>query len=119
MIDLPEEIWGAFKVTCAIKGIKLKEGIRDAVISFIEQNSIANTEFKAEIIKDSSKNLMNFVVESQVKDLLAKIMEGRQRKAPIGWDLKLKQQLFEIVKKYPYLSEETSREIKTVLQNLG
>ena len=117
--EIENEIWQTFKTICTIKGLKVKEAIKEAIINWIEQNKTENINLKVEIIQNNQKNILNFVIEEQVREYLKAIIEAKKRNASPHHITELKFKIIDILRRNPTVSEQLANEIKTVFENIA
>ncbi|MDH5481583.1 MAG: hypothetical protein OEY22_01695 [Candidatus Bathyarchaeota archaeon] len=110
-VDIDNDVHKAFKIVSAMKGLKVKDALKQAMIEFIETHHSTDVQLDIKVIKNNKKNLLTFVFEEQIKGLVTSLIEAKKRNAPRDYIQKLKNQALDLIKKHPEISEDLATEI--------
>lgn len=114
--EIDKEIWDAFKLVAYFNSLKMKDAIQIAILDYIQTYQKKEQNISIQVIKKTERNLISFVYEEEIKNLCSAILEAKQRKASQPYLNGLKAQLMKTIKKHPYLNEELSQEIVSILK---
>jgi hypothetical protein len=117
-IEVPDDLHKAFKTISAINGLKIKEALEKAMLEFIENHNSSEVHFDIKVIQNNKKDLITFVIEEQLKDLVQNMLEAKKRNAPRQYINELKKQALDLVKKHPAISKDLAEEIVQTFQIL-
>lgn len=114
LCDVEGEVWKAFKLVATSKNKKLKEAVIEAIENYIRQNPIEHLNVDFKIVENNKKNLLTFVYEEELKDLLEACKKAKEKNTPYVNDLRKK--ILDLVKKNPEISKELAQEIVCTLK---
>jgi len=118
--EVETPLWFTFKAIANMRGLKVKEAIKEALIEYIQNHKLTHQNIEVKIIRnhEAKTNLLQFIREHEIKTLLEAIIEAQKRDAPKTYIDGLKLKIIDNVKKTPQISEELANQIKIVFQNL-
>jgi len=120
LLEIETDIWLAFKTIAIANNLKVKDAIRQAILEYIQNHQLPNQKVEVKIIenKEAKENILQIVIEEDIRTTLKELLDAKARKANISYINELKKYLIEQVKKAPLVSKDLANEIKFVLQNL-
>jgi len=118
--EIETEIWEAFKLVSLSQGLKIKDAIRLAITDFIQNYKPSQVNLEVKIIenKEAKENIMQIILEEEIRDLLKELLNAKRRNANITYVNDLKVRLFDLLKKNPVISKDLAEEVKITLKNL-
>jgi len=118
--EIETEIWEAFKLVSLSQGLKIKDAIRLAITDFIQNYKPSQVNLEVKIIenKEAKENIMQIILEEEIRDLLKELLNAKRRNANITYVNDLKARLFDLLKKNPVISKDLAEEVKITLKNL-
>lgn len=108
---VPDELWKAFKVCSALQGIKLKDALNQAIQEYIDSHKTSQIHIDFKVVQNQKKNLLTFVYEEELKNLLEEIVAAKKRNAPKQYMEELKDRMLKIVKKHPTIPKDLAEEV--------
>jgi hypothetical protein len=118
LADVPEDVWKAFKICCTLQGLKVKDGVLEALAEYIKAHQTEQVKVQFKVIQDKKKNLLTFVYETELRTLLTEIVKAQKREAPRKYMDGLKDRLQDVVKKHPTLPPELADEVLAVFKTI-
>lgn len=117
-LDVSDDLWKAFKVVIASQGLKVKDAMPLAIQEYVNAHKVSQVKIDFKVIQNTKKNLLTFVYEEELKNLLGAMIDAKKRKAPAHFMEELKRKTLDIVKRHPTISKELADEIVTVFKTL-
>lgn len=117
-LDVDDDLWKAFKVVIASQGLKVKDAVPMAIQEFVKNHRVSQVKFNFKVIQDTKKNLLTFVYEEELKNLLGEMVKAKRRDAPAHFMEDLRKKTLDIVKRHPTITKELADEIVTVFKTL-
>ena len=120
LLEIESDVWQSFRLIAYAQNMTIKEAIRQAIIEYIQNHQLPNQKIEIKIIenKKAKENILQVVIEEEIRTILKELINAKMRKAPYHYINQQKQHLIDLIKKQPYISKELAEEIKIVLQNL-
>jgi len=118
-VEVDEDLWKAFKIVVATQGLKVKEAIPQALIEYIQNHSASQVKIDFKVIQDSKKNLLTFVYEEELQNLLSALIDAKKRNAPRHFMEQKKKEILDLVKKHPAITKELADEIVQTFKQLS
>jgi len=118
LIEIEDDIWQSFKTVAYLQGIKVKEAIKQAILDYITNHQVKQVNIDIKIIKNNRKNLLTFIYEEEIKNLLSAMIQAKKRNAPMTYINDLKKQTLDLLRKHPLISENLAKEVLTVFKNI-
>ena len=102
------------------KNLKRKNKKKNLTKRIERNHQLPNQKVEVKIIenKEAKENILQIVIEEDIRTTLKELLDAKARKANISYINELKKHLIEQVKKAPFISKDLANEIKIVLQNL-
>lgn len=116
LVEVPDDLWRAFRTVTFLQGLKIKDAVPKAITEFIQTHQVSEVRIDLKVIEDNKRNLLTFVYEEEIKNLLFSLIEARKRHAPLPYLRDLKGQMLKTVKKHPQISKQLAQEIVTTLK---
>lgn len=119
-IRIERELWFTFKAIANMRNLRLYEAVKEAIIDYINKHKNSQQNITVKIIKNvqAKENLLQFIIEEEIKSLLKALLEAKQRDASGQYINQLKLKVIDNIKKHPNISEDLANQIKIVFQNL-
>lgn len=118
LADVPDDLWKGFKICCALKGLKIKNGIIEAVAEYIKATQPEQVKINFKVVADRKQNLLTFIYETEMRTLLTGLVEAQKRHAPKDYMDTLKDRLQILVKKHPTIPQDLAEEVLAVFKTL-
>jgi len=118
--EIESSLWHTFKLIAFSQGLKVKDAIKEAIIDYINKHKTTQQNIEVKIIKnyEAKQNLLQFIIEEEIKGKLKALLEAKQRDASGQYINQLKHEVIDYIKKHPNISEDLANQIKIVFQNL-
>jgi hypothetical protein len=111
LVDVPDDVWKAFKVCTALQGLKVKEAMNQAILDYVKVHESSQVKIDFKVVEDRKQNLLTFIYETELRSLIESVVKAKQRQAPEPYMKDLKNKMLEIVKKYPAMPKELADEV--------
>jgi len=118
-VEVDEDLWKAFRIVTATQGLKVKEAIPQALIEYIQNHSANQVKIEFKVMEDSKKNLLTFVYEEELQNLLSALIDAKKRNAPRHFMEQKKKEILDLVKKHPAITKELADEIVQTFKQLS
>lgn len=118
LIEIEDDIWRSFRTVTLLQGIKIKDSIKQAILDYITNHQVNQVKIDIKVIQNNKKNLLTFIYEESIKDLLSAMIQAKKRNAPNTYINDLKKQTLDLLKKHPQLSKDLANEVLTVFRNI-
>ena len=109
--QIDDGLWNNFKATAFLNGLRIKVAVPQALAEFVENHKPESVQLNVQIIQDTTKNLLVFVYEEELKNIVAGLLDAKKRNAPTQFIDSLKKQALEILKKHPAVTKEIAEEV--------
>ena len=109
--QIENDLWNSFKATAFLNGLLVKQAVPRALAEYVENHKPEQVELTVQIIQDTKKNLLVFVYEEELKNLVAGMLEAKKNNRPRSFIDGLKKQALEVLKKHPAISKEIAEEV--------
>ena len=105
------DLWNNFKATAFLNGLLIKDAVPQALAEFVENHKPESVHLNEQIIQDTTRNLLVFVYEEELKNIVAGLLDAKKRNAPTQFINGLKKQALDILKKHPSVTKEIAEEV--------
>lgn len=119
LADVDSDLWKAFKTVATMEGSKVKDAVVQALEEYIKARENTQIKIDFKVVSDTKRDLLTFVYEEELKQLIADAMNAQKREAPPKYVRELRERMLTIVKKHPTMQKTLADEVLQAFKALG